>query len=156
MQLRTPISNSAGFSSINTDYFIGARNTMTSQLAAHESVIRKLFTINPSTAEVSLRSGQKLDRESQSSYILVITADDTDSNVYGGCQYPPDTPWVHERSKPNEMELVITVEDINDSPPQFSQDIYTLAVVRGVSPPVTLTKLRVLSIPPASVPHFLL
>lgn len=41
------------------------------------------------------------------------------------------------------MELYITVEDVDDSAPQFSQAMYYPAAVRGVAAPATILKLAV-------------
>ena len=43
----------------------------------------------------------------------------------------------------DEMELVITVSDVDDNPPVFSRQMYTVAVVRGTPPPTTLINLAV-------------
>lgn len=60
--------------------FAGARNSEASSLPAQETVIRRLFTIDPQTANIRLLPGQKLDRERQNTYVLVLMADDRSAN----------------------------------------------------------------------------
>lgn len=74
-----------------------------------------------------------------------------DENVYNGCSYPPDLPWTHERTRTNEMELLIEVEDVNDTPPVFSEPAYTVAVLRETEAPVTLIQLQVRHQRPSSL-----
>ena len=66
-----------------------------------------------------------------------------DENVYNDCLKPVSVPWVARRSAANEMELHITVADVDDSAPVFSQDVFKLAVIRGVAAPYTIIKLAV-------------
>lgn len=63
--------------------------------------------------------------------------------MYSQCQSPSNTPWVSSKTKVNEMELVIQVEDVNDNPPEFSNDLYTTVVVRNRPAPITLINLKV-------------
>jgi len=67
----------------------------------------------------------------------------SDENVYNDCRSPLDMPWSYQRSASNDMELHITVEDVVDTSPHFSQSEYTVAVVRGQAPPKTIIKLQV-------------
>lgn len=76
---------------------------------------------------------------------LIISSclSDRDENVYNNCEKPVSTAWKHQRVNTNEMELVITVQDVDDNAPVFSQPSYTVAVVRDTPPPTTLIKLEV-------------
>ena len=77
--------------------------------------------------------------------ILVVTIShiSRDENVYSRCEKPLNIPWTHRRMSSDEMELVITVSDVDDNPPVFSRQMYTVAVVRGTPPPTTLINLAV-------------
>ena len=54
----------------------GARDSVQSTSPSYESVIEQLFKINSETGQVKLADNQKLDRESQKQYVLIIKADD--------------------------------------------------------------------------------
>ena len=58
---------------------------------------------------------QKLDRENQSIYMLTITATDKGSP-----------------SMNSTADLIITVVDINDSPPMFNQTLYTVTISENI------------------------
>ena len=81
--------------------------------------------------------------------VLVVILVDTishicrDENVYSRCEKPLNIPWTHRRMSSDEMELVITVTDVDDNSPVFSRQMYTVAVVRGTPPPTTLINLAV-------------
>ena len=72
------------------------------------------FTVNTNTGQLLLAGG--LDREQQSEYELVVTA-----------QSPSD-------STLNDIAMVrITVEDENDSRPQFTSDLYQFSVLENAT-----------------------
>jgi len=57
-------------------FLTGARNSDESTIPAHEAAIKDLFTIDSKTGEIKLNEGRQLDRETQSTFVLIITADD--------------------------------------------------------------------------------
>lgn len=80
----------------------------------------KLFTIDSDTGE--LKTSKPLDREDQEEHRFKLWA------VDGGGRYC-------------EADIHITVEDINDNPPQFSSDPYTITVFENTEPGTIVAKL---------------
>ncbi|XP_068225068.1 protein dachsous-like, partial [Palaemon carinicauda] len=81
------------------------------------------FSIDSYSGQLSSR---RLDRESQSKYFLVITAEDRAS----------------PSSRKGICNITITVEDLNDNEPKFSQNRYTASLAEDVPPDTTVLTVR--------------
>ncbi|XP_043918442.1 protocadherin Fat 1 [Protopterus annectens] len=79
------------------------------------------FRLNPDTGE--MRTYASLDREQQAVYSLEARATD------GGGKFC-------------KADIVLIVEDVNDNPPEFSSDSYTVSVFENTEPKTPLTKLQ--------------
>ncbi|KAL0973402.1 hypothetical protein UPYG_G00203040 [Umbra pygmaea] len=79
------------------------------------------FSINPDTGE--LKTAQALDREKTPAYRLVAQATD------GGGRFC-------------QAEVHLTLSDVNDNPPAFSQPHYTASVYEDTAPKALLTRIQ--------------
>uniref|UniRef100_A0A672IDN9 FAT atypical cadherin 1a n=1 Tax=Salarias fasciatus TaxID=181472 RepID=A0A672IDN9_SALFA len=86
-----------------------------------QGVGSELFIIDSDTGE--LKTSQPLDREEQEEHVFRVRA------VDGGGRYC-------------ESDIRITVEDVNDNPPQFSSDPYTITVFENTEMGTLVAKLQ--------------
>ncbi|XP_078659228.1 protocadherin-15-like isoform X2 [Branchiostoma floridae x Branchiostoma belcheri] len=96
-----------------TDADIGAKGEVEYHLVSSS------FEITP---EGAIYATQKLDREEQDQYVLVVTANDK----------APD-------GRSSSITLTVNVTDINDNSPQFPQDLYEVVVDENANATILLT-----------------
>lgn len=72
------------------------------------------FVINNQTGLIQIAPGQTLDREKQSTIHLIVSAE--------------DSPGKPSEKRKSTTEIVITILDVNDNPPTFSQKTYSAVI----------------------------
>ncbi|XP_075397846.1 protocadherin gamma-B2 isoform X22 [Tenrec ecaudatus] len=120
-ELATPGSRFGLESAMDAD--VGHNSLQSYQLTANEyfSLVVKDKTNGKNTPELVLE--KPLDREQQSSHLLILTALDGGHPVRTGT-----------------TQIRIEVTDANDNPPVFSQDEYRASVPEGVPPGTSVLK----------------
>ena len=87
-----------------------------------------VFALNASTGVISLAGGASLDRESVSSYSIVVTVVDEMTD--------------RASSTANTTQVIINILDVNDNAPTFNQTSYTAQTEEERRPPVDVLTVR--------------